>query len=181
MTTTIDRGFSSLDETTAPLASRSGLLAVRTQLGFVPEPIARYAHAPQLLRLAQQALHAFEASTFTAVEREVVAFAVIRRNQCEFCVGFHRAVTLPALRLNSAIVNDIVAGNPLEDPRLESLRQFTESMLDTNGDVDNASFERFLDAGFERAQALEVVMGIGAYTMTTLANRLTQVEWKAPA
>ena len=31
----------------------------------------------------------------------------------------------------------------------------------------------FLDYGFTRRNALEIVLGIGAYTLSTLANRLT--------
>lgn len=170
------RSFQTFDETSAPAAARAGLAAARAQLGFVPAPIARYAASPTFLRIAQQALHAFEGTSLGGVEREVVAFAVIRRNQCGFCTAFHQSVTLPALKLDSAMVHAIVSGAALDDARLEALRRFTVGVLDHTGDVDEADFDRFLDSGFTREQALEVILGIGAYTMTTLANRLTQVE-----
>ena len=43
-----------------------------------------------------------------------------------------------------------------------------------DGDVSDAAWQQFLAAGFERAAALEVVLGVAAYTLTTFANRLTQ-------
>ncbi|MDB4888823.1 MAG: Macrophage infectivity potentiator-related protein [Gemmatimonadetes bacterium] len=176
MTSTLasDRAFPVLDESSAPSSAQRGLAAVRAQLGFLPDPIARYATAPTFLRIAQQSLHAFEGTSLDGVEREVVAFAVIRRNRCDFCTAFHKAVTLPTLGLDAAQVDAIVSGKPLADERLETLRQFTESALDNTGDVDDVIFASFLEAGYDRAQALEVVLGVGAYTMTTLANRLTQ-------
>lgn len=174
-----NREFPAFDATSAPTAARAGIAAVQAQLGFVPAPIARYALSPAFLRMAQQSLHAFETTSLSPVEREVVAFAVIRRNQCGFCTSFHRAVTLPRLGLSASEIDAIVAGDELKDERLDALRQFAEAMLEGTGDVDDASFDRFLSAGFDRAQALEVVLGIGAYTMTTFGNRLTQVAMEA--
>jgi AhpD family alkylhydroperoxidase len=176
MTSTLasGRAFPVLDESSAPSGARSGLAAVRAQLGFVPDPIARYATAPTFMRIAQQCLYAFEGTSLDGVEREVVAFAVIRRNRCDFCTAFHKAVTLPTLGLDVAQIEAIVSGVPLADGRLEALRRFTESVLDNTGDVDDIIFASFLEAGYDRAQALEVVLGVGTYTMTTLANRLTQ-------
>jgi hypothetical protein len=41
------------------------------------------------------------------------------------------------------------------------------------GAVGDESLREFLGHGFTPRHALEVVLGIGAYTMSTLANRLT--------
>jgi alkylhydroperoxidase family enzyme len=49
--------------------------------------------------------------------------------------------------------------------------------MDTAGDVDDLAMESFLAAGYTPRQALDVVLGIGAYTISTFANRLT----RAPA
>jgi hypothetical protein len=40
--------------------------------------------------------------------------------------------------------------------------------------TSTTSWQCFLDAGFDRSQALEVMLGIGAYTLTTFTNRLIQ-------
>lgn len=46
-------------------------------------------------------------------------------------------------------------------------------MLATAGAVDDATLQAFLAHGYTARNALEVVLGIGTYTMSTLANRMT--------
>jgi hypothetical protein len=50
---------------------------------------------------------------------------------------------------------------------------FTLRVLDTAGDVGDGAMPDFLAAGYTTQNALEVVLGVGTYTMSTLANRLT--------
>ena len=50
---------------------------------------------------------------------------------------------------------------------------FTLRLLDTAGNVGDEALQAFLASGYTRQNALEVVLGIGTYTMSTLANRLT--------
>ena len=59
------------------------------------------------------------------------------------------------------------------DPRLDAIRVFTLRVLETSGDVGDAALRAFLAQGYTKQNALEVVLGIGAYTMITLDNRLT--------
>ena len=65
------------------------------------------------------------------------------------------------------------AGRPLPDGRLEAVRVFIHQVLDTAGEVADDALAAFSAHGFTSRNALEVVLGIGAYTMSTLANRLT--------
>lgn len=51
---------------------------------------------------------------------------------------------------------------------------FTLALLERTGDVSDEVWQQFLAAGFDRAAALEVVVGVAAYTLTTFANRLTE-------
>jgi alkylhydroperoxidase family enzyme len=63
--------------------------------------------------------------------------------------------------------------SPLDDERLDAIRVFTLRILDTAGDVGDDALRAFLASGYTRQNALEVVLGVGTYTMSTLANRLT--------
>jgi len=58
-------------------------------------------------------------------------------------------------------------------PRLAAVREFTLRVLETAGDVGEPALRDFLAHGYTERNALEVVLGIGTYTMSTLANRLT--------
>ena len=57
--------------------------------------------------------------------------------------------------------------------RLDAIRVFTLAVLDTAGDVGDQVLRDFLAHSYTTQNALEVVLGIGTYTMSTLANRLT--------
>jgi hypothetical protein len=50
---------------------------------------------------------------------------------------------------------------------------FALRVLDTAGAVGEMALRDFLAAGYTTQNALEVVLGIGTYTMSTMANRLT--------
>jgi alkylhydroperoxidase family enzyme len=47
-------------------------------------------------------------------------------------------------------------------------------VLASAGAVDDQQLAAFFARGYTAQNALEVVLGIGAYTMSTLANRMTR-------
>ncbi len=42
------------------------------------------------------------------------------------------------------------------------------------GQVSDVELQAFFDAGFQQRHALDVVVGVAAYTLSTFANRLTR-------
>ena len=69
-----------------------------------------------------------------------------------------------------------VPGNAelLDDERLEAIRAFTLQLLASTGAVGDDELEAFVAHGYTPRNALEVVLGIGTYTMSTFANRLVR-------
>ena len=57
---------------------------------------------------------------------------------------------------------------------------FTLRVLDTAGDVGEPALRAFLAAGYTAQNALEIVLGIGTYTLSTLANRLVEAPLDEP-
>jgi AhpD family alkylhydroperoxidase len=157
---------------TAPQAARRTMGAVEKQFGFVPGAVARLAESPELLDGFLRASGLFEASTLDPVAREVVVMTMATRNGCELCVAMHTG-TLRGLDADEELVAALQAGEPLADSRLEALRAFVLEVLATAGDVPDDAVRAFLGHGYTLRNALEVVLGIGAYTMSTFANRLT--------
>ncbi len=166
-----DRGFRDLDETTAPEAARPILGATRAQFGVVPSVVARMVAAPALFLAFRAATEAFERTSLSPIEREVVILVIARDVGCEVCVTMHSRL-LRQLE-QSALAEKLIAGVALEDSRLDALAAFTRELLATRGDIGAEIWEAFLAAGYTRAQALEILIGFGAYTMSTYANRLT--------
>ncbi|MFB7863863.1 carboxymuconolactone decarboxylase family protein [Streptomyces sp. NPDC056069] len=103
----------------------------------------------------------FESTTLDPHSRETVILTVSERNQCHLCIDMHEA-KLDAL-------------GPAPAPeRLAAVRRFTLQALASSGAVADAELDAFLAHGYTRGNALEVVLGIGTYTISTFANRLTR-------
>ncbi|MGW7363279.1 carboxymuconolactone decarboxylase family protein [Streptomyces sp. NPDC054841] len=147
--------------------------AVVRNLGRLPDAVSRLAESPQLLNGFLQLSAVFESSTLEPVAREVVIMTVAVRNDCHVCVEMHTA-KLRALRADEALIEALRDQRPLPDEPLEAVRQFTLDVLATAGGVDDEELKRFLSYGYTERNALEVVLGIGTYTMSTFANRLVR-------
>ncbi len=158
---------------TAPARARRALEQAADDFGFVPSALARLATSPAAVAAFGSGVAHFDRSTLTSLEREVVVFTVARRNGCEYCVALHTSL-LGRQDVDRAMLDALRAGAPLCDARLEALRRFAEALLDTRGAVADADRAAFFAAGFRPEQALDVVVGIGAYTLSTFANRLTR-------
>ncbi|MCE6998284.1 carboxymuconolactone decarboxylase family protein [Saccharothrix sp. S26] len=158
---------------TAPAASRPLMESTVAHLGHLPTAVALLAESPEMLGGFLHANGLFEASTLDPLAREVVVMTIATRNGCRVCVAMHTG-RLRQLDAEPALIAALRSGEPLVDPRLEALRRFTLRVLATAGEVPEGELAEFLDAGFTTRNALEVVLGIGTYTMSTLANRLVR-------
>lgn len=169
----------------APPASRRSMTAIADALGYLPSATARWAAAPQLVDGFARLNALFEATTLDPLAREVVVMTIAIRNHCDVCVAMHTA-RLTAMDTDDATITALRGGAPLgvdapeerqsvalADPRLDAVRVFTLRLLDTAGDVGEDALRDFLAHGYTPRNALEIVLGIGTYTMSTLANRLT--------
>ncbi|WP_229871557.1 carboxymuconolactone decarboxylase family protein [Streptomyces longisporoflavus] len=142
--------------------------------GKTPSAVARLAESPELLNGFLELSAAFERTTLEPVAREVVVMTVAVRNDCHICVAMHTG-KLRKLGADAELIAALREGRALDrDERLEAVRQFTLEVLATAGGVGDEELKKFLAAGYTERNALEVVMGIGTYTMSTLANRLTR-------
>jgi ribosomal-protein-alanine N-acetyltransferase len=159
----------------APPAARRFMTATRNHLGYLPAGMARMAASPQLMDGFLRLTAIFENTTLEPVAREVVVMTMATRNRCHICVAMHTA-RLTALGADPDLIEalrDPDRAEPLPDERLDAVRVFALRVLDTAGDVGDQALQDFLAAGYTTQNALEVVLGIGTYTMSTLANRLT--------
>ncbi len=163
----------------APEAARRTVTATEKRLGYLPSAVARLAEAPLLLDGFLKLTAMFDATSLDPLARETVIMTVATRNGCHVCVAMHTA-KLRQLGADPALVAALRADEPPPDERLRALRDFTRTVLATAGDVPDADLSAFTAAGFTTRQALEVVLGIGTYTMSTLANRLTRAPLDEP-
>jgi alkylhydroperoxidase family enzyme len=61
-------------------------------------------------------------------------------------------------------------------PRLHALRTFTLDVIECRGHIHSESASRFLGAGFNVRNMLDVILGVSQKTMSTLLNGLAKTE-----
>jgi AhpD family alkylhydroperoxidase len=164
---------------TAPEASRGALRGTVSKLGFLPSAMARLAESPSVVAAFGRLLATWESSSLDHVEREVVTLTVAHDSECEVCMAIHSSVMARTVG-DTMLLGALRAQVPLPDARLEALRRFTTEILATKGAASDEALGAFLGAGFTRQNALDVVLGVGTYTLSTYANRLTRAPLDAP-
>jgi AhpD family alkylhydroperoxidase len=164
--------FTEYTAESAPPAARRLLTATQAHLGYLPAAMARMAASPQLTDGFLKLTAIFDSTTLEPLAREVLVMTVATRNRCHICVAMHTAA-LTALGAGPELIAALRGGRPLPDERLDAVRAFTLRVMDTAGEVGEPALRDFLARGYTTQNALEIVLGIGTYTMSTLANRLT--------
>jgi AhpD family alkylhydroperoxidase len=159
----------------APAESRPFMEATIAEFGVLAEPVARLAESPETLDGFLHASHLFESSTLDPLSREVVVMTIATRNGCRFCINMHTG-RLKQLGAPAELITALRRGEQVADERREALRRFTLRALETTGQVPDEEIKEFLEAGYTTRNALEVILGIGTYTMSTFANRLLNVH-----
>lgn len=164
---------------TAPEASRPLLAELAASVGLVPNLAAGMAESPSLLRGFLAVRQIYASGTFTPAEIQVLSLTAACENGCAWCMAFHTMAALGA-DVSRASVDALRAGAAPGDPRLGALSDFARGMVRSRGAVSPAELERFLAAGYTRAQALEVVLGMAFSLMANYAGHLVDAPLDEP-
>jgi uncharacterized peroxidase-related enzyme len=170
---------------TAPDRSRPLLEGIKKAFGFVPNLYAVFAESPAALQGALAMAEAFSASTLSPAEQQLVALAVSEANDCQFCVAAHSTIAKRIAKADPALVAATLARKPLSDPRLDALVTFTRRMVEQRGFVGDIDVAAFLEAGYSKAQVIEVLLGVGMKTFNNYVDHIAHVplndQFKAEA
>jgi uncharacterized peroxidase-related enzyme len=163
----------------APEGSKEALHKLQANVGFVPNLAAAMAESPELLKGFLAVRQIYSDGTFTPGEIEVLSLTAAFENGCAWCMAFH---TLMALNkgIPTESVEALRAGRAPLEPRLAALSDFARSMIRQRGSVTNDELQRLLDAGYTRAQALEVVLGMAFSLMANYAGHLADAPLDEP-
>ncbi|MGW8248695.1 MAG: carboxymuconolactone decarboxylase family protein [Acidiferrobacterales bacterium] len=182
-------GYHIYDETTAPLASSGLLNQVREHYGFIPNALGAMAASSKALEAYMMLDKMVRETSFSDIERNVVLLTVTREGDCSYCVAAHSAFAKMD-RVPEEIIQSLRDNTPLSDARLEALHQFAARVVTRNGNLEEDEINRFLDAGFTREQALEVILIYANKVIAMQANRvmgtdldpaLAQTRWSRVA
>lgn len=167
--------FTKHDATTAPAEAAAVLSVAKERYGFVPNLAAYVAESPLVLAAVLKLSEQFDRTTLSTQEQQLVLLTVSALNGCSYCRTAHTALGKMA-NISNETLRAIIAFEPLNDPRLEALRRFTQALVEEKGWLNEQAIEDFLAAGFSKAQVFEVVLGVALKTITNYSNHLAGAE-----
>jgi len=155
----------------APGAAQETLAGAKKAYGFLPNLLAVMAEAPALLKAYRVVGDLFEQTSLSPTERQVVLLTASYENDCEYCVAAH-SVIAGMQKVPDQVVRAVRDGQPIADRKLEALRRLTAAIVASRGLPSPDDMAAFLQAGYARAQVLEVVLGVGMKTLSNYTNHL---------
>jgi len=170
---------------TAPAASRPLLEGIGRSFGFVPHLFGVFAESPAALGGALAIFEAFSKSSLSPTEQQLVMLAVSEANDCGYCVAAHSTIAKRMVKVDPALVDATRRRQPLADKRLDALVIFTRQVVEQRGIVADADVAAFLDAGYTKAQVVEVLLGVGMKTFNNYIDHIAHTplndQFKAEA
>lgn len=171
--------FSLHTQDTAPEASKPLLDNSLKAFGMVPNLHAVMAESPEHLEAYQKLHELFQKTSLTPAQQTVVWLTINVEHECHYCVPAHTAIA-HMQKINAGVIDALRAGAPLEDEKLEALRQFTLQVVRQRGVVADQDVERFLNAGYTKRQVLDVILGVAQKVMSNYVNHLADTPVDAP-
>ena len=167
--------FKIYDVNTAPSDSRTDLEKIKQNHGHIPNVYAVMAESPQLLKAHIAAKELFNKATLNKQDRKIVQLAVSRELGSAYDMAVHSDAA-EKHNVSAEVIEGVRAGTTLKDKKLESLRSFTTNMVKKHGQVAETDVKAFMDAGYTRANILEIVLAIGMVTWTAYTNQIAKTK-----
>src|SRR5215831_18176236 len=169
----------------APAASRPLLEGLAKSFGYVPNLFGVFAESASALRGGLAIFEAFSSSSLSPAEQQLVMLAVSEANDCEYCVAAHSTLAKRFAKVDPALVAATRRREPLADAKLDALVTFTRKVVEQRGLLTEAEVAAFLEAGYTKAQVLEVLLGVGMKTFNNYVDHIAHVplndQFKAEA
>jgi alkylhydroperoxidase family enzyme len=164
----------------APIESQPLVQRSLKAWGFLPNLHAVMAEAPAVYEAYMDTWDTFtQGTTLTPLEQQVVMQTSNYENNCHYCMPGH-SMLMKMSGMPADVIEALREGTPLADARLEALRTYSRELLNQRGHIGDAALQTFLDAGFTKRQALEVLVGLAAKLLSNFTNAIAHTEIDAP-
>jgi uncharacterized peroxidase-related enzyme len=160
---------------TANVTAKPLLEGSLKKYGFVPNLHGGLAEAPAALKAYIELTALFDQTSFSPTERQVILLAISVENHCTYCVAAHSMIAKHMVKADLAIIEALRNGKPLPDSQLDALAGFTREVVKNRGAVCGQSLDKFITAGYSRAQVLEVLLGVALKTLSNYTNHFINI------
>jgi AhpD family alkylhydroperoxidase len=163
---------------TAPEGSKAQLAAVTKAWGFTPKLHAILSESPAALIGYDTLFGLVAQSSLTPIEQQVAYQAINVFHGCEYCTMGHTYLSRAA-GMDEADVQALRANRAPAEAKHAALWGFARAVVETRGHAGDAAVQAFLDAGFTRANVLDVVVIAATKTISNYTNHLTHTPKEA--
>jgi len=158
------------DLETAPEKSKTLLNSSIKNFGFIPNQSAVMAEAPTLLEAYQRAHELFIECSLAEEEKAIVWICAGMAHSCDYTVCAHQFIA----KSNAVPMEYLTAlkNNTPLPAKLEALRKFCRIVITCQGQINQSDINDFIQAGFNKAQVFEVILGVSQKTMSNIVNNI---------
>lgn len=172
--------FTYYEKENAPEKSQGLMDQSMAIFGMLPNMHKILAEAPATYEAHNTAYVLFTKNTgFSALEAQIVFMTANYENRCHYCMAGH-SWGMKAMGMPADIIEAMREGQPLSDPKLDALRSFARDLLDTRGHVGDDKLQAFIDAGYTKRHALEVLCGLSVKLISNFTNALAHTDVEGP-
>lgn len=168
--------FVPLTSSTAPETLLPVLERVEKIFGFVPNLMGTLANAPTAARGYHSLIYEFTKSSLTAQEQQLVLLATSVENEGNYCTHAHSMAAKALAQVPAEIIQAVRNRQPIADARLNALVALTRELVRERGHANPEVVQAFLDAGYRKEQAMELLLGIAVKTISNYLDHLSPIE-----
>lgn len=150
---------------------------LKSKLGFVPNLYATMAYSDTALANYLQFQHG--KTSLSNKEKEVVNLVVSQGNECSYCQSAHTAIS----RMNGFTDEQILelrSGKASFNEKYDALVKLASEINLQRGRVTDDVLENFFNAGYNKANLVDVVMTIADKVVMNYLHNLTQIPVDFP-
>lgn len=118
---------------------------------------------------------AFERTSFSPREQQIVLLTTSKLNGCSYCQTVHSTIARKC-GMDDATLRAVLDLAPLPEAKENALRAFTQALVETRGWIDDVRLRSFFAAGYTHAKVFECVLGISLKTLTNYCNHIAGAE-----
>ena len=160
------------------LSNQTVLAAVEKAVGFTPNLYATFAYSETALPTFLAAQNA--ASSLSGSEKEAVSLVVSQVNACDYCLSAHTVFAKKAGYTEEQTL-ELRAGAVSFNLKLDALVKLAKSIAENKGHAEPEVIEAFFNAGYSKANLVDVIMLVGIRSITNYLYSNTNIEIDWPA
>tara|TARA_R110000782_G_scaffold18459_5_gene50781 strand:- start:804 stop:1340 length:537 start_codon:yes stop_codon:yes gene_type:complete len=163
----------------APEESKPLLKDSLELFGFVPNLHGVMAEVPGMLSTYKDLHNAFQATSFDKEELTVVWQTINIEHECHYCVPAHTGIA-HMMKVDTAIINALVNKTEMPTKKLQALHETTLALVRNRGHLSDSELNTFIEAGYEKRNLLEIILGLSQKVMSNYVNHLAETPVDEP-